>query len=68
MNRDIFDESFLPEEKRWENLTLANDFLFGKIMSDKSLCTEAHHSCRADRDRRISAKITIDQHGKEYRI
>ena len=26
--------------QQWENLTLANDFLFGKIMSDKSLCTE----------------------------
>lgn len=26
--------------QEWENLTLANDFLFGKIMSDKSLCTE----------------------------
>ena len=24
----------------WEKLTLANDFLFGKIMRDKSLCTE----------------------------
>ena len=26
--------------QQWENLTLANDFLFGKLMSDKSLCTE----------------------------
>lgn len=26
--------------QQWENLTLANDFLFGKIMSDKSLCKE----------------------------
>ena len=26
--------------RQWENLTLADDFIFGKIMSDKSLCTE----------------------------
>ena len=28
----------LPEEERWENLTLANDFLFGKIFQDSDLC------------------------------
>ena len=38
MNQDIFDESYLPEEERWENLTLANDFLFGKIFQDPDLC------------------------------
>ena len=27
-------------EQRWESLTLADDFLFGKIMSDPKLCAE----------------------------
>ena len=27
-------------EQQWENLTLADDFLFGKIMSDPVLCAE----------------------------
>ena len=35
----------------WENLTLANDFLFGKIMSNEELCTEMI--------RRILPKIKI---------
>lgn len=44
MNKDEFDkfeefdDSYLPEEERWENLTLANDFLFGKIFQDEDLC------------------------------
>ena len=29
-----------PIERQWENLTLADDFLFGKIMSDPKLCAE----------------------------
>ena len=32
-------EFYLPPEQQWENLTLANDFLFGKIMHDEKLCT-----------------------------
>ncbi|MBQ9574885.1 MAG: Rpn family recombination-promoting nuclease/putative transposase [Synergistaceae bacterium] len=35
-----FDESTLPFEERWENLTLANDFMFGHVMQKKSLCIE----------------------------
>ena len=27
-------------EKKWENLTLADDFLFGKVMSEPTLCAE----------------------------
>ena len=27
-------------EQRWESLTLADDFLFGKIMSEPTLCAE----------------------------
>ena len=26
--------------QKWESLTLADDFLFGKIMSDPTLCAE----------------------------
>ena len=33
-------ESILPPSQRWENLTLANDFLFSRIMRDEGLCTE----------------------------
>ena len=33
-------ELTLPPSQRWENLTLANDFMFGKIMRDPELCTE----------------------------
>lgn len=33
-------ELMLPPEQRWENLTLSNDFLFGRIMRDEKLCTE----------------------------
>ena len=37
LDETIF-ELDLPEEERWENLTLANDFLFGKIFQDPDLC------------------------------
>ena len=30
----------LPYEERWENLTLANDFMFGKVFQDEELCLE----------------------------
>lgn len=33
-------EKELPEEERWENLTIQNSFLFTKVMSDEELCTE----------------------------
>ena len=29
----------LKDEERWENLTLANDFLFGKVFQDPELFT-----------------------------
>ena len=35
-----FNELSLPEEERWENLTLANDFIFGKVFQDMDLCLE----------------------------
>ncbi len=37
---NVFDASSLPPEKRFENLTLADDFMFCRIMHDESLCTE----------------------------
>jgi len=30
-------------EKKWQSLTLADDFLFSKIMSDTLLCAEKLH-------------------------
>ncbi|MBR1438365.1 MAG: Rpn family recombination-promoting nuclease/putative transposase [Synergistaceae bacterium] len=40
-------------EQRWENLTLADDFLFGKIMSEPALCAEML--------RRIFPDLDIDE-------
>ena len=40
MSESEYDTKILNYAEIWENLTLANDFLFGKIMSDKALCTE----------------------------
>ena len=50
MSDRIIDESLLPPEKRWENLTLANDFLFGKVMRDTELCTEMIRRILPDMD------------------
>ncbi|MBQ7734129.1 MAG: Rpn family recombination-promoting nuclease/putative transposase [Synergistaceae bacterium] len=33
-------EALIPVEERWENLTLANDFMFSTVMSNEALCTE----------------------------
>ena len=39
--RDVkLDDMDLPFEERWENLTLANDFMFGKVFQDLDLCLE----------------------------
>ena len=35
-----FAELNLPPEEQWENLTLANDFIFGWVFHDVELCTE----------------------------
>ena len=40
MDAESFMNSLLPEDERWENLTLANDFMFGKVFQDESLCLE----------------------------
>ena len=41
MNFDIdkFNQA-LPFNQRWENLTIANDFMFGKVFQDSDLCLE----------------------------
>ena len=31
---------FIPENKKWENLTLSNDFIFCRVMKVKELCRE----------------------------
>lgn len=31
-------EKLLPVSERWENQNLSNDFMFGKVMSDKKAC------------------------------
>ena len=36
---DELNQSF-SFEQRWENLTLANDFMFGKVFQDADLCLE----------------------------
>ena len=43
-------ELTLPESQRWENLTLANDFMFGMIMRDTELCTEMIRRILPDMD------------------
>ena len=58
MNELEFDESTLPFEERWENLTLANDFMFGHVMQKKSLCTEMMR--RILPDKKISDIQIID--------
>ena len=43
-------ELTLPESQRWENLTLANDFMFGHVMRDPELCTEMIRRILPDMD------------------
>lgn len=44
MNNDFLDVLEngleLAEDERWENLTLANDFMFGKVFQDPGLCLD----------------------------
>ena len=36
---DVFERT-LPDWQRWENLTLANDFMFGAVFSDEGVCLD----------------------------
>ena len=40
MNRDIPEEVQHQLQEQWDHLTLADDFMFCKIMQDKELCAE----------------------------
>lgn len=60
----------------WENLTLSNDFLFGKIMNDKKLCTEMIKRILPDIDigkikliqSQKSSKSTFDTRGVRFDV
>ena len=41
----------LPPELQWENLTLANDFMFGKVMHNEYLCTKLIRLILPDMDK-----------------
>ena len=72
--RDL--ELTLPPELRWENLTLANDFLFGKIMHDPQLCTEMIRRILPNMDighieftqPQKSAKYSLDTRGVRFDV
>ena len=69
-------EQTLPIEQRWENLTLANDFLFGKVMHDPELCTEMIRRILPDMDighieftqPQKSAKYSLDTRGVRFDV
>ena len=69
-------ELTLPPELRWENLTLANDFLFGKIMHDPQLCTEMIRRILPNMDighieftqPQKSAKYSLDTRGVRFDV
>ena len=69
-------ELTLPPELRWENLTLANDFLFGKIMHDPELCTEMIRRILPHMDighieftqPQKSAKFSLDTRGVRFDV
>ena len=61
-----FEQTLQPSE-RWQNLTLANDFLVGKVMSDPELCTEMIRRILPDIDiGRI--EFTHTQKGEKYTL
>lgn len=72
--RDL--ELTLPPELRWENLTLANDFLFGKVMHDPELCTEMIRRILPEMDighieftqPQKSAKYSLDTRGVRFDV
>ena len=72
---DEINQSF-PFEQRWENLTLGNDFMFGKVFQDTGLCLELarlilpeldiEHITRIEQQK--SAKETLDTHGVRFDV
>ncbi|MBQ7169479.1 MAG: Rpn family recombination-promoting nuclease/putative transposase [Synergistaceae bacterium] len=75
MNIDEMNRS-LPFELRWENLTLANDFMFGKVFQDEDLSLELVRMILPWLDiERItlhetqkSAHETVDTHGVRFDV
>lgn len=63
-------------EKKWQNLTLADDYLFSKIMSDKVLCSEMIHrifpnldvSSIEEIEPQKSEKLALHIHGVRFDI
>ncbi|MBQ9389498.1 MAG: Rpn family recombination-promoting nuclease/putative transposase [Synergistaceae bacterium] len=72
---DRINRSF-PFEQRWENLTLGNDFMFGKVFQDTGLCLELVKlilpELNIERIERLeqqkSAKETFDTHGVRFDV
>ena len=64
----------LPPELQWENLTLANDFMFGKVMHNKDLCTKLIRLILPDKDigridfieTQKSSQYTFDTRGVRF--
>ena len=66
----------LQEEERWENLTLANDFLFGKVFQDSELCLELVQMILPElnieriafTDMQKSSRATLDTKGVRFDV
>ena len=65
----------MPPEKAYENLTLKNDFIFGKVMQDKDLCIHMLRLLTGNKiDNIVSVsnqkpvKITGDSRGVRYDV
>ena len=75
MNIDEINLS-LPFEQRWENLTIANDFMFGKVFQDLDLSLELVRrilpELNIDRitlqERQKSAHETLDTYGVRFDV
>ena len=71
-----FEDIDLPFEERWENLTLANDFMFGKVFQDLDLCLELVRLILPELDieritlheRQKAVHETMDTHGVRFDV
>ena len=75
MNIDEMNLS-LPFEQRWENLTIANDFMFGKVFQDLDLSLELVRRILPElnieritlHERQKSAHETLDTYGVRFDV
>ena len=66
----------LPFEQRWENLTIANDFMFGKVFQDLDLSLELVRRILPElnieritlHERQKSAHETLDTYGVRFDV